>query len=223
MYKFEINNTNITKKEKVKIMERHLDCFFCKEIEDPTQNILRKSRIIYETANFLVFPTVGCFQIGYLLVMPKVHYLCFGELSSDLIDELNEIINRLSDFIQRKEDKKCIIFEHGTRDLSKLTSTSIMHAHIHIMPFDKNVVDYLSPECQLKKIEGFGDLKKESDNYLFLRNITGINYIVTNNKYPSQFFRKVLCEIIGKPSCWNWRKNPYKRNMNATIEYYSGL
>ena len=223
MYKFEINNTNITKKEKVKIMERHLDCFFCKEIEDPTQNILRKSRIIYETANFLVFPTVGCFQIGYLLVMPKVHYLCFGELSSDLIDELNEIINRLSDFIQRKEDKKCIIFEHGTRDLSKLTSTSIMHAHIHIMPFDKKVIDYLPAGCQLKEIGGFEDLKDESDNYLFLKDITGNNYIVTNNNYPSQFFRQIICIIKGIQDCWDWKQYEFMDNMNETIKYYDGL
>lgn len=201
-------------------MYKNPECFFCKEIDDPVKNILNKNRIIYETANFVVFPTVGCFEVGYLLVMPKQHFLCFGELEADLIDELNDIISKISKYIQRKENKRCIIFEHGTRDLSKLTSTSIMHAHIHILPFEKKVICYLPGECKLKKIEGFTDLKRETDNYLFLKDISENNYIIENDSYPSQFFRRIVCSAMGIAESWDWREHAFLENMEKTIDYY---
>lgn len=204
-------------------MYKNLDCFFCKEIEDPVQNILHKNRIVYETKNFVVFPTVGCFRIGYLLVMPKQHFLCFGELPSELIEELNSIVWKIMDYIQKKQGKRCIVFEHGTRDLSKLTSTSIMHAHIHIIPFEEDIISYLPDYCELKKIKGFVDLKNESDNYLFLKDTNGSSYIVKNDNYPSQFFRQIACKAMGISKYWDWRIYKFVENMEITIDYYDRL
>lgn len=204
-------------------MYKHPDCFFCKEIDDPLQNVLGKNRIVYETENFVLFPTLGCFIVGYLLVMPKQHFLCFGELSPVLLDELDNIIFRLSEYVQRKENKKCIVFEHGTRDLNKLTPTSIMHAHIHVIPFEKNIISYLPRESKVKKIEGFTDLEKETDNYLFLKNIDENNYIVENHNYPSQFFRRIVCDAVGMSGYWDWREHAFLENMKKTIDYYGEL
>lgn len=204
-------------------MNKNLDCFFCKEIEDNSSNDLGRSRIVFESKHFIVFPTVGCFKIGYLLIMPKQHFLCFGELADDLIDELENIINKITDYVFQKQGLKCIIFEHGTRDLSQMTSTSIMHAHIHIIPFEKDLVSYLPDYCELQKIRGFRDLAKEKDNYLFLKDINGNSYIVKNDNYPSQFFRKISCIAMDIPKYWNWKEYRFKENMEITIDYYDKL
>ena len=198
-------------------------CYFCKEIEDHALNILNKSRIVLETKNFVVLPTVGCFQIGYLLIIPKKHYLCFGELEPELISELEDIIRRIKDYIKGKIGMNCIIFEHGTRDLSKLTSTSVMHAHIHIIPFNDSLVNTLPDYCELKKIKGFADLKYEKDNYLYLQDINNNNYIVKNDNYPSQFFRQIACQAMGITRYWNWREYEFKENMEITVDFYSDL
>lgn len=118
---------------------------------------------------------------------------------------------------------RCIIFEHGTRDLKKLTSTSIMHAHIHIIPFKKDLISYLPEYCILKKIKGFEDLKLEIDNYLYLRDINNNNYIVVNDGYPSQFFRRIACEANGIPQFWDWRIYPFVENIEITINFYKDL
>ena len=73
-------------------MCKNSECFFCQELEDRTSNLTKTNRIVWETKNFVVFPTEGCFQIGYLLVMPKQHFLCFGELDSEALTELEEIL-----------------------------------------------------------------------------------------------------------------------------------
>ncbi len=204
-------------------MLKHADCFFCKEVENPNLNILSKNRKVFETENFVVFPTVGCFVIGYLLIMPKQHFLSFGDLDAMMIEELNGIVKRISKFNKQNYGKECIIFEHGTKDLTKLTSTSIMHAHIHIIPFENNIIKFLPNGCELKKIGGFEDLKYEQDNYLYIRDIYKNDYIVKNAGYPSQFFRKVACECIGIPDCWEWQKYDFKENMEKTLNYYNKI
>lgn len=211
-------------KGSVKYMYRkNTECFFCKEIEDPTRNFLNRSRVVLETKNFVVFPTEGCFKIGYLLIMPKQHFLCFGELESDYIVELEEIIKQITQYVKKKQNLSCIIFEHGTRDLSKLTSTSIMHAHIHLIPFEEDIISYLPTYCELRKIGGFSDLKKENKNYLFLRDIHNNNYIVKNEDYPSQFFRRISCKALNIPKYWDWKKYRFSENVEITLDYYENL
>lgn len=204
-------------------MNRNPECFFCKELEDRTISPIKRNRIVLETKNFVAFPTLGCFKIGYLLVMPKQHFLCFGELDSELLTELNEILKKITAYVREKSGEECIIFEHGTRDLGKLSSTSIMHAHIHVIPTKKSLVRYLTAYCELRKIEGFSDLAEEKDNYLFLKDLDGTHYIVKKDDYPSQFFRKITCESMGIPEDWDWQKCPYKKNMLITLDYYGEL
>lgn len=155
--------------------------------------------------------------------MPKQHFLCFGELDAKLLTELDEVLQKITAYVWEKSKDKCIIFEHGTRNLEQLTSTSIMHAHIHVIPVKNGLVPFLPDYCELRKIRGFSDLVQESDNYLFLRDLDGTNYIVKNDNYPSQFFRTIACKSIGIPKYWDWHKYPFKENMNITLDYYEGL
>lgn len=176
-----------------------------------------------ETANFVVFPTEGCFKIGYLLIVPKQHFLCFGELDSELMTELEEILEKILAYVRQKSGDECIIFEHGTRNVEKLTSTSIMHAHIHVIPSKKGIVPFLPDYCELYKVKGISDLAKETENYLFLRDVNGVSYIVKYDNYPSQFLRTVICESMDISKYWDWRQFPFKENMLITLDYYEGL
>lgn len=204
-------------------MYKNRDCFFCQELEDRTKNPLEKERIVLETKHFVAFPTLGCFQVGYLLIMPKQHYLCVGELEDEQLNELEEIIRKITAYVQSRLGMKCIIFEHGTRDLGQLTSTSVMHAHIHVVPFTADIISFLPNYCELKKIQGFTDLKTETDNYLYLRDVSGNNYIVKNAGYPSQFFRQVACKALGIPKYWKWQNYPFRENMEITIDIFDEL
>ncbi len=98
-----------------------------------------------------------------------------------------------------------------------------MHAHIHIMPFEKLIADYLPDECKLREIVGFEDLKTEINNYLFLKDINGYYYIVENNNYPPQFFRRIACKALGMEEYWDWREHPFLKNMEKTIDFYNDI
>lgn len=77
--------------------------------------------------------------------------------------------------------------------------------------------------CELYKVKGFSDLAKETDNYLFLKDVSGVSYIVKNNNYPSQFFRTIICKSMDISRYWNWKQFPFKENMLITLDYYEGL
>lgn len=204
-------------------MYKEPKCYFCQELEERARSPIGLDRVVLETRNFVAFPTLGCFQIGYLLVMPKRHFLCFGELDSDLLKELDGILQKITAYVREKSGDACIIFEHGTRDLKKLTSTSIMHAHIHVIPSKTGLVPFLPKDCEMREITGFSDLANEKDNYLFLRDLDGMNYIVNIFKQSSQFFRKITCDSMGISECWNWEEYPFKEKMLDTLGYYKEL
>lgn len=48
-----------------------VECPFCKELEKGYNDIIKRSRIIAETENFIVFPTTGGFIENYQLIVTK--------------------------------------------------------------------------------------------------------------------------------------------------------
>ena len=50
---------------------KNFECPFCKEQENEHNSIIRKSRVVAETDNFIVFPTTGGFVENYQLIVPK--------------------------------------------------------------------------------------------------------------------------------------------------------
>ena len=71
---------------------KNFQCPFCKEQENEHNSIIRKSRVVAETDNFIVFPTTGGFVENYQLIVPKEHINCFGELSLNQLKELKGLI-----------------------------------------------------------------------------------------------------------------------------------
>jgi len=75
------------------------ECTFCNEFVGNLEKTLFyqvignkvRSRILKETNNFVVIPTVGQIIEGYLLIMPKKHYLSVGHLPDSFYPELESL------------------------------------------------------------------------------------------------------------------------------------
>lgn len=187
-------------------------CAFCdrKNIEE---------RLIYENDGFYVVATLG--QItdgGYVLVIPKKHILCLGELSSDcLYYEVDKmwriaclIINALNREYPQKNDSKIstnfTAFEHG------IVGQSIKHAHLHILPRYLNFLSTLKrdfPNSKLEEEKYFGGLQslyqKSPRPYLYYTNVFGHGTICWNPPAPAQYLRLMAAELLGRPERGNWR------------------
>ena len=58
-------------------------------------------RCVLETKNFVSIPSIGSFVEGYLLIVPRKHFLSFLSMPFYYTEELNSIITCLSDFYFR--------------------------------------------------------------------------------------------------------------------------
>lgn len=207
-------------------------CSFCNEISKIDDNNLFKkifkdeeieNRIILETDNFVVLPTIGAFVKGYLLIVTKKHYTSMAQISKEELNELNCVIKTCKNLISDKLDKKSILFEHGSIPACRASGACVDHAHLHIVPSNINIDNNLKKyDVNICKIENLKYLTEKFANYpyLYYQNIYNEEYLVKSDCVPSQFFRQVLCSAFDMLEHWDWRKNYEVDNIKETLKIF---
>ena len=97
------------------------DCVFCdreKILED----------ILHETDNFFVKVGLGILTPGHVMVIPKGHYLCYGELPDALEPEYGEIKRWTQEQVTERFAAPSIV------EYTPGYGQSIHHAHSHFIP-----------------------------------------------------------------------------------------
>jgi diadenosine tetraphosphate (Ap4A) HIT family hydrolase len=191
-----------------------------------------QERLLCETSNFFVIPTKGSFGLeGYLLIVPKIHYLGFGGVPDNYKPELDELKKEVKNIIKKAYGLPITIFEHGPRIGNINSGQSVDHAHLHIVPG----VDIIKPWAidlmlrlgekgsfyRVDRVEGFERAKEimgSGNSYLYVEDLNGVERMSDQNFIrPSQYFRKMAAKQIGSRK-WNWRKYPDKITLKKTLE-----
>ncbi len=171
-----------------------------------------EERLIAEDENFYFIATLG--QItegGYVLVVPKQHIECFGDVPQNKLRQVSVAVDRASLAIDLEYRSQHLIFEHGK------IGQSIGHAHFHVLPIAKNLnireqvrKDFPLAEIdQLQSSANFFARLSESDckePYLFWQEADGSSCVCWNPKAPSQYLRAVVASALGRPERADWRK-----------------
>ena len=187
-----------------------------------------KDRIIYENKNFYVIASLG--QIsdgGHTLIIPKQHVPCLGAITDYLeLDDLENLVNITMNVVHTEFCTKrngsshyieifpLVVFEHG------IVGQTIQHAHLHIVPcidFDDltvriarefpNKIETLPMAC----FYGLSIRYEKNPNpYLFWKYGYWPLYlerprVCWNPPAPSQYFRKVIAEALGRPERADWQ------------------
>lgn len=212
-------------------------CPFCSEYSNSEENqfysnigkyIGCKSRILLETDNWYVIPTIGSLTVGYVLLVTKQHYLSLASLDSKLIFEMLELKKRVEDILFQKLGMRCITFEHGTVNSYSRGANSVDHVHLHVLPFSRPIWNEIIrevPETPFDTIESYTSLLAGWQNYLpnsylLFQDINQkIYYIPEAANMPSQLFRKCLAPYLGA-DCWDWRNETYSDNIIKTISLF---
>jgi len=199
---------------------KQISCEFCNELksfeESRVGKIYKKyidNRIIKQSDNFFVVPTIGQIIPGSLLILPKKHFETFAQIPINLIQESLSLINF---FANDSVGKDFILWEHGATECTG-SSCGVYHAHIHMIPVQKKI----DPE-NLVGENAFEDaslerillrLKNES-NYILFKNIDNrFYYNLKENcnaeRFQSQYFRKWLVSNFDLTREWDWKKYDY--------------
>jgi diadenosine tetraphosphate (Ap4A) HIT family hydrolase len=199
------------------------DCPFCLEMQDYTLSPLKQNRIIFETEHFVVFPTLGCLVVNYLLIVPKKHYLSMCYIDSSIKEEFIGLVDKFRNLFRKEYGFWPLVFEHGAsiHDTNK-GGCCVFHAHTHIVPHklstSVNMVEVLEL-TRISKYDDFFDMAYDVP-YLFFVNNDNEIYLrtSTNSVVPSQIIRKWIAKDLNIADEWDWRQYPFDKNMITTIE-----
>lgn len=214
------------------------NCPFCNEYTCPNESqfymevgnkIGYESRILLETDNWYVIPTLGSLTAGYVLLVTKQHYRSLANISHELFIEMLELKKKVEDVLYDKLGMHCISFEHGTVNDDSKGANSVDHLHVHVLPFSQPVWQNIAldvPQMCFNVVKSYQDLNrgwKEAlpNSYLLFQDFDQkIYYVPDASNMPSQFFRKHLAPYLDADN-WDWRSETYSDNIIQTISLFS--
>ena len=177
---------------------------------------------LFESPNFIVLPSLGALVEGWLLLVPKKHFICMGALPDSVASEMHEMKNFLCSVLQQYYGEICA-FEHGPSRANLNVGCGVDHAHLHIVPvaFDlASAVTSFLPEDTFWSEAGLEECRASfgrGEDYLYLEQPIGAGRIATHHAFESQLFRRAIAARIGALTQFNWREYPQLPKVAATI------
>ena len=139
------------------------DCLFCNEFDLGSfvvQNQNYGSRILSESDNFFVFPALGQIVEGYLLLASKKHHIGIGQVPEILYPELESVLSKVRRVLLEAYASP-LFFEHGPTSDTKKGGCCLVHAHIHAVPVQVDLLLALSKHFKYEKIKSLKALKEQ--------------------------------------------------------------
>ena len=191
------------------------ECVFCNIVKTgDNNNEKEKNVILYEDDLILISQATGSPVRGYLMIVTKQHINGFAELSQAELKHVEEIINTIKFFYKKYFNINSILLEHGSTENGRHPQ-SIVHAHLHLIPFNfnKEIEDELFTELHLKQIESFESIKiNEKLDYWLYCDQKGKYYTKSNIlDAPRSIFMNLIAKQINLPLPYEWRKSVTKK------------
>lgn len=191
------------------------ECVFCNIVKyGDNNNEKEKNIILYEDELLLISQATGSPVRGYLMIIVKKHINGFAELSKNELNYVEKIINIIKGFYKEYYHIDSILLEHGSTENGRHPQ-SIVHAHIHLIPFNfnKDIEDELLTSLQLKPIESFDSIKKNSKlDYWMYCDPKGKYY--TSSEIldaPRSIFMNLIAKQLKLSLPYEWRKSVTKK------------
>lgn len=180
-----------------------------------------QNRTLLESQNFRVIPSIGAIVEGWVLLIPKKHYVSFSEIDETLLFEAKNLGERTRALLHNTYQCEIVSFENGANSKNNLIGCGVDYAHIHFVPIKINLKKIIEKEFQIKidwhNINSIVELKKyRKSSYFYIR--TEFTEFATIAPQPkSQLIRKGIANAVGKPNEFDWKKYPFYSNVNKTI------
>jgi ATP adenylyltransferase len=173
--------------------------------------------------HFIAIPSLGALVPGWLLILPRRHFLNLARLPAGLQSELekftNEVIGCVADVYGQ-----VIQFEHGPSAPNSAVGCSVDHAHLHVVPSTVDlrpiVSEILGEQLRWAPLKGGlfdKELRGTDSPYLFFSK-DGDSWMAEHPTLGSQLFRRALASALNMDSEFNWRLNPQLQIVAQTIQ-----
>jgi diadenosine tetraphosphate (Ap4A) HIT family hydrolase len=178
------------------------------------------SRVILESPNFALIADIAPLALGHTLLVPKRHYISFGQVPAYLHQELGRFRQECIDRITETYEEPTIL-EHGSCS-SMINSPCIAHAHWQIIPGCKSAVEVFENDSLTgHDIDGWQDLKDPGDKdspYLYYNHGSMHRLYVDKLSKRHQYIRIVLAEVLGiREPEWDWGLSLHPELLRKTV------
>lgn len=184
------------------------ECIFCNIIKTGDNKKEEKNVILYEDDLILITQATGSPVRGYLMIVPKKHINGFAELTKKELKYVEKIIKKIKSIYKKHFNIDSILLEHGSIEEGRHPQ-SIVHAHLHLIPFNftDEIEDELMENLKLKPMNCFEDIKiNQKSDYWFYCSSTGKFYQSANIlSAPRSIFMNLIAKQIGLPLPYEWR------------------
>ena len=190
-----------------------MNCPFC----DYNNEI--KNRVLKETDHFYLFPALGAFIPGYLMIATKEHHLNISTLPPEWSVELTDLEKTAVSFLKETYHSPIFEYEHGPCGTDNDRGGGcINHCHLGLVATDLDLLDKITIQLGAPKetnsFKGLMELSLQDSSYLLYKKDNKL-YYWERPLILSQYIRRLLTEESRED--FNWRTNPYPDNIAKNI------
>jgi inosine/xanthosine triphosphate pyrophosphatase family protein/diadenosine tetraphosphate (Ap4A) HIT family hydrolase len=206
------------------------ECVFCQEFEGSGRSIYHDvlgqelpSRVIHRTEHFLVFPPLGQFIEGGLLLATCDHRISMAALPEAYYPELDRLMAETADVLAQRYGIRPLFFEHSPATPGDKGTCCVDHAHLNVFPASVDVHAHLRkfPHAEIGSMANLSAEWFRSHAYLFLQTNEGKRFVYDAGIVPSQYVRRIITRELGMPERWHWREYLGLDELKRTYEELS--
>lgn len=170
----------------------------------PPKKVELFNRLIAHTNNFFAVIGFGAFTPGYVMIVAKKLIPAFSLVEDKDLEELHWFISAISQTVNKKYNRKVVIFEHGMC----ACVGGLDRAHLHLMSIDEKLTseDIKSSINKILKVRKSGIESVEVNGHK-LENIHDIQQIMNSsekNKYKINGIQLNFDDIKNNLDQDNW-------------------
>ena len=187
-------------------------------------------RPLLQGSDWVVAPTLGSIVPNWTILIPKMAALSFRDWARTTHNNPADVVDEVTHALGLARNRM-IWFEHGPRKLKSSVGCGVDYAHLHLLidaPFSvAEVVAQAQSMVPLAWRDGerntaYASLG-EATSYLAIGSTDDVKVAENVDHIGSQFLRRAIASVAGRPARWNYRDCPEHDNIEGTIKFYRAL
>jgi ATP adenylyltransferase len=184
-------------------------------------------QILFETEKCVVAPTLGSILPYWLLVIPRTPFTNFANWRAETRIDPFDVVSKVQEALRVTSDRT-IWFEHGPATSGSAIGCGVDHAHLHVIldapfSFDEfahaavNAIDLdWRPGASKMVYRTIGSRR----SYLIAASGDKSVYAQQVERAGSQFFRRLIAELVGLPEMWDYKTHMHIENVRRTLDTF---
>jgi len=181
------------------------DCAFCR-YSDIANYVLK------ETSKFLIVTDHAPLVEGHLLIIPKHHYACYGDVPADLDTELLALKQEVRQFLAQYY-APVVFWEHG------IFRQTVFHAHLHCFPFGAIEYDH-SQELHSAVVHSQEDIRTwyaTRGQYFYMEHAnTAFLFAPEMDRYL-HIIKAIFAQAASRNGVTSWRSPELRRDTGVPL------